>query len=306
MCLGPNILMGKNSKAGRSAYGAAATRAMEMFEPASLRLFEDNLVIDLLPPFARFMLRRASIRSWFKNWFERQAPGIQGALLCRTRSIDDMVKAGIARGLRDVVILGAGLDTRAYRLPELASARVLELDLPHVQASKRARLTRSLAAPGSHVRFVPIDFNVAAFDTALAASGFDASRPALFLWEGVSQYLQPAAVDVVLRTIAAGPEGCELVFTYVLEEAVTGRFRPDHAADFRKVTSRLPEPWLFGIERSKLQAFLADRGLALCEDVGAEEHTARYLQPIHRELAVSPIERVARARVPPHPAPPVR
>jgi methyltransferase (TIGR00027 family) len=186
---------------------------MEMFEPPSLRLFEDNLVIDLLPPLARFMLRRASIRGWFKNWFERQAPGIRGALLCRTRCIDDMVKAGIARRLHAVVILGAGLDTRAYRLPELADVRAFELDLPHVQASKRARLTRSLAASGSHVRFVPIDFNVEPFDTALAASGFDASRPALFLWEGVSQYLQPAAVDAVLRTIASGLEGSELVLT---------------------------------------------------------------------------------------------
>ncbi len=84
-----------------------------------------NLVIDLLPPLARFMLRRAWIRAWFKNWFERQAPGIRGALLCRTRSIDDMVKAGIARGLGAIVILGAGLDTRPYRLPELASAQCL-------------------------------------------------------------------------------------------------------------------------------------------------------------------------------------
>lgn len=298
--------MRKHSKAGRSAYGAAAARAMEIFEPPSLRLFEDTLVIGLLPALARFMLRRASVRAWFKNWFERQAPGIQGALLCRTRCIDDMVKAGIARGLRHVVILGAGLDTRAYRLPELADARVFELDLPHVQASKRTRLKRLLTAPTSHVRFVPIDFNVEPFDTALAASGFDASQPALFLWEGVSQYLQPDAVDAVLRTIGSGPDGSELVFTYVLEEAISDRFRSDRSADFRKVTRRLPEPWLFGIEPSTLQVFLADRGLVLCEDLGAEEHIARYLQPIHRELTVSQIERVARARVPPRPASPVR
>jgi methyltransferase (TIGR00027 family) len=298
--------MKKPSKAGRSAYGVAATRAMEMFEPPILRLFEDDIVIDLLPGLARFMLRRASIRAWFKNWFERQAPGIRGALLCRTRCIDDMLKAGIARGLRSAVILGAGLDTRAYRLPELANAHVFELDLPHVQAAKRARLTRSLAASESHVRFVPIDFNVEAFDTALAANGFDVSQPALFVWEGVTQYLQPAAVDAVLRTILSMAPGSELVFTYVLEEAVTGRFRADRSEDFRKVTSRLPEPWLFGIDPSKLQVFLADRGLVLCEDLGAEQHIARYLQPIHRDLTVSPIERVARASVAPRPAPLVR
>ena len=298
--------MSISPKAGRSAYGAASARAMEMFEAPSLRLFEDELVIDLLPPFARFMLRRAWIRAWFKNWFERQAPGIRGALLCRTRSIDDMVRAGLARSLRNVVILGAGLDTRAYRLPELATARVFELDLPHVQASKRERLSRALVASESHVRFVPIDFNVEPFDTALTASGFDASQPALFIWEGVTQYLQPAAVDAVLRTIASLAPGSELVFTYVLEEAVTGRFRADRSEDFRRVTSRLPEPWLFGIDPSNLQAFLADRGLVLCEDLGAEQHIARYLQPIHRELSVSQIERIARASVAPRPAPLVR
>ena len=279
---------------------------MEMFEPGSLRIFEDNLVIDLLPPLARFMLRRASFRAWFQNWFERQAPGIRGALLCRTRAIEDMVKTAVARGLRPVVILGAGLDTRAYRLPELANTRVLELDLPHVQASKRTRLGQRLAALPSHVCFVPIDFNLQPFDTALAASGFDASQPALFVWEGVSQYLQPVAVDAVLRTIASLAPGSELVFTYVLEEAVTGRFRADRSEAFGKVTRRLPEPWLFGIDPSKLQAFLADRGLVLCEDLGAEEHIARYLQPIHRELAVSQIERVARACVAACPAPLVR
>lgn len=279
---------------------------MEMFEPPSLRLFEDNLVIDLLPALARFMLRHAWIRAWFKNWFDRQAPGIRGALLCRTRSIDDMLKAGIARGLRSVVILGAGLDTRAYRLPELANAHVFELDLPHVQASKRARLTRSLAASGNHVRFVPIDFNVERFDTALAARGFDTSQPALFIWEGVSQYLEPAAVDAVLRTLACMAQGSELIFTDVLEEAVTGRFRADRSEAFRKITSRLPEAWLFGIDPSKLRAFLADRGLVLREDLGAEEHIARYLQPIHRDLAVSQIERIARASVASRPAALVR
>ena len=298
--------MSKDSKAGRSAYGAASARAMEMFEPRSLRLFEDQLVVDLLPALARFMLRRAWIRAWFKNWFERQAPGIRGALLCRTRSIDDLLKAAIAGGLRSVVILGAGLDTRAYRLPELASAHVFELDLPHVQAAKRTRLGQRPIAPTSHVRFVPIDFNLQPFDTALAASGFDASQPALFVWEGVSQYLPPAAVDAVLRTIASMAYGSELVFTYVLEEAVNGRFRADRSEAFRKVTRRLPEPWLFGIDPSKLQAVLADRGLLLCEDLGAEEHIARYLQPIHRDLTVSQIERIARASVAPRPAQLVR
>ena len=290
--------MSTSPKAGRSAYGAAATRAMEMFEPSNLRLFEDNLVIHLLPSLARFILPRAKIRSWFQNWFDRQAPGIRGALLCRTRAIDDMLNTSIANGIRSLVILGAGLDTRPYRLPELSGLSVFELDLPRVQTAKKNRLERRLGALPANVRFVPIDFNVESIDSALARSGFGRSTPALFLWEGVSQYLQPSAVDAVLRAVASMPAGSELIFTYVLEEAITRRFRPDRAAAFQKVTARLPEPWHFGIEPANLKPFLAERGLQLSEDLGAEEHTARYLRPINRRLAVSEIERVARARVP--------
>jgi methyltransferase (TIGR00027 family) len=195
--------MSTHSKAGRSAYGAAAARAMEMFEPPNSRLFDDKLVIDLLPPFARFVLHRAWIRARFQKWFDRQAPGIRGALLCRTRAIDDMLKAGIASGFRSVVILGAGLDTRAHRLPELAQSAVFELDLPAIQESKRKRLERRLGWLPDEVRFVPIDFNVESIDSALSRSGFDASQPAIFIWEGVSQHLQPSAVDLALRSIAS-------------------------------------------------------------------------------------------------------
>jgi methyltransferase (TIGR00027 family) len=190
------------------------------------------------------------------------------------------MKDAAGRGLRTVVILGAGLDTRAYRLPELASCRVFEVDLPAIQAFKRSRLMGKEA----NVRFVPIDFNGNPLDEALARGGLDPKEPAIFLWEGVTQYLQPEAVDAVLRTIAARPRGSEVVFTYVRAEAIGDK-------TFR------PEPWYFGIEPSQLEAFLRERGLELLDDCGAEEHTARYLRPVGRELEVSPIERVARAVV---------
>ena len=253
-----------------------------MFVPRSQRLFEDNLVIDLLPALTRWMIRRAWIRERFASFFDRKAPGIRGALLCRTRSIDDAVKDAISDGLRTVVILGAGLDTRAYRLPELASASVFEVDLPAVQAAKRSRLPHELP----NVRFVPIDFEAERLDEALVRGGLYPNAPAIFVWEGVTQYLQPEAVDSVLRVFAARPRGSEVVFTYVLREAVTGdRYRR-------------PEPWFFGIDPPQVEAFLKERGLALREDSGADEHIARYLRPLGRELEVSGIERVASAYVP--------
>lgn len=104
-------------------------------------------------------------------------------------------------------------------------------------------------------------------------------------------------MDAVPRTVAARPPGPELIFTYVLDEVVTRRFRPDRSAAFRKSASRRPEAWHFGIDPAKLDAFLAERGLRPQEDVGAAEHETRYLRPLRRKLEVSEIERTARAAV---------
>ena len=152
---------------------------------------------------------------------------------------------------------------------------------------------RRFGALPSHVHFVPIDFNAERLDTALTREGLDLEHPALFLWEGVTQYLQPEAVDAVIRSVAARPAGSELVFTYVIERAISGRNhagRPDPGL-------MGVEPWIFGIEPSRLATFLSERGLTLREDVGAEEHLARYVHPAGRDLVVSNVERVARASV---------
>jgi len=283
--------------AGRSAYGAAMVRATERFVPVDHRLFEDDIVIDFLPWPARFMIRREWSRSRFSSLFERGAPGIRGALLCRTRYIDDAVKGSIARGIRTVVILGAGLDTRPYRLRELAAANVYEVDLPVVQAFKKARLQRRFGDLPRNPRFIPVDFNSDSLHAALFKGGLNPREPAVFIWEGVSQYLKPEAATAVFDTLAGRPSGSELVFTYVLDEAVTGRFRTDRSQEFRKSAGRRPEPWHFGIDPAGLAEFLSRRGLTLLDDAGAEDHIRRYLQPRQRELAVSGIERVALARV---------
>jgi methyltransferase (TIGR00027 family) len=289
--------MPSRNAAGRTAYGAASIRASETFLPEKLRLFDDPLVTQLLPAPSRFMLRQRFLRQTFLNLFENAAPGIRGALLCRTCAIDDALNAAISRGLKMVVLLGAGLDTRPFRLPSLAAATitVFELDLPDVQAFKKTRLLAHFGSIPRRVRFVPTDFQTEPLETTLSSAGLDPNEPAVFVWEGVTQYLEPAAVDAVLKTIAARPKQTELIFTYVLEEVITRQFRPDRGQAFRKSATRRPANWYFGIDPLNLESFLSERGLKLLEDAGAKEHLARYVQPLGRELAVSEIERVATA-----------
>ena len=285
------------SKSGSSAYGAALMKATEMFVPPRQRLFEDPVILSCLPGPLRFAIQRRWFRERFMATLDRGAPGVRGTLLCRTRYVDDAVTDAITRGLRVVVILGAGLDTRPYRLSALRTARILEADLPAVQQFKKARLARHFGALPSHVQFVPLDFTVDRLNTRLAEAGLDPHEPAMFVWEGVTQYLPPDSVDEVLQVVAAHAKGSEVVFTYVLNEAVTQQFRPDRDEAFRKAASRHPEQWYFGIEASLIRRFLSDRGLTLLEDAGAKEHSARYLRPTGRELLISEIERIARACV---------
>jgi methyltransferase (TIGR00027 family) len=289
--------MASKTSAGRTAYGAAAIRAAEMFVPEPQRLFDDPLILSFLPAASRFAIRRRWIREWFLALFERQAPGIRGALLSRTCAIDDAVNAAVGRGVRVAVILGAGLDTRPYRLRSLATANVFELDLPRVQAFKKKRLLAIFGQIPVNVRFIPTDFSTERLDVTLTNAGLDRNQPAIFVWEGVTQYLPAAAVESVLRTIAAWAKGSELVFTYVLDEVISRNFRPDRSEAFRKSASIRPEPWHFGLDPEKLESFLKERGLTLEDDVGAEEHLARYIRPLGRDLAVSEIERVVRASV---------
>ena len=120
----------------------------------------------------------------------------------RTRVLDDVVVGAVAEGIDQLVILGAGFDARAWRLGELSSCTVFEVDHPDTQAHKRQRLG-DRAPLARDVRFVGVDFEVDSLATRLTEAGFDTSRPAVVLWEGVVMYLPEAAIDATLATLAS-------------------------------------------------------------------------------------------------------
>jgi methyltransferase (TIGR00027 family) len=198
----------------RTAQYVAFLRALGNLAP-QVPGFQDPMAERLLPPRwsnrvlrARARLAKHPGRSPFPLW--HRAMGI--AMQFRTVGLDQAIRS--APPFDQLVILGAGLDGRAWRLPALARARVFELDHPATQAWKR-EIATPIAPLAREVRFVPIDFGREDPAERLPAAGFDPGRTTFWLWEGVAMYLAPEAV---LRTLAAtaglSAPGSRLALTY--------------------------------------------------------------------------------------------
>jgi methyltransferase (TIGR00027 family) len=141
---------------------------------------------------------------------------------------------------------------------------------------------------------IPIDFDTQRLETVFAGTPCDPARPAVFVWEGVTQYLSEEAVRQTLGFVGQSAPGSSLVFTYVLESVVERRSDiPGADRMMDSVASRAP--WIFGLEPSGVAAFLHPFHLALVEDVGNADYQERYLKPLGRNLVVSEIERTALA-----------
>ena len=168
--------------------------------------------------------------------------------------------AGLRERIEQVVILGAGFDCRAYRLPGLRGVSVFEVDHPDTLASKRSVLERASVA-SSHVRFVPTDFNQRDLPLAMASAGYRESARTFFLWEGVTNYLSEAAVDATLRWCSRAAPGSQVLFTYVHRDVLTKPRAFIGTEQLFASLEKFGEKWTFGIEPSELRQYLADRGL---------------------------------------------
>lgn len=282
---------------GNTALGAAVCRLLEQYQPEETRLFDDPVVNGLVGGLVRVLMRFGIMRSFTIRQMDGVAKGIFGVQVCRTRYIDDAVQAALSQGIGQLVILGAGFDTRPYRLPAMAHVKVFEVDLPAVQREKRKKLQDLLGRLPENVTFIPIDFDVQTLDAAFAGTGFDPSRPAAFIWEGVTQYLSEQAVHQTLAFVGESAPGSIILFTYVLKSIVERRSDIPDADRMMDTVAKNGAPWVFGLEPSALQAFLTPFHLSLVADVGNADYQEKYLQPRKRDLKVFAGERIVQAEV---------
>jgi len=268
----------REGQPSRTAVQNALFRALEARRPASDRVADDAMAIRFLTPGFRLLAGLARVpaaRRLIEEFIDHRWPCVRGGVVARTRLIDDKVAAELPR-VRQVVILGAGFDSRAYRLPPMNGVTVFEVDHPVTQAAKRRVVRRFAGEDAGRVRFVPVVFGTDDLAGKLAGSGFDPGAVTLVLWEGVTNYLDPAAVDATFGFLAAavGP-GSPVVFTYVDRGIIDGTARFEGAETTLRAVRRVGEPFTFGLEPAEVSRYLAERGFGLEWDTAVSGAAAR-------------------------------
>jgi methyltransferase (TIGR00027 family) len=270
-----------------------------------VRLFDDPFARSFLPAIPAATAYIANIPvlgAAVTATAELLAPGARGIAVGRTRFIDDALLSAV-KEVDQIVILGAGYDSRAYRLTLPSDVSVFEVDHPATQARKRRTLAPLLRRTPSRVTFVAVDFDRDSLASALAANGFAAGRRNFFIWEGVTEYLQPTSVDATLQfVVEASAPGTWLAFTYTDIRLIDGRKRFRGGRRLLALSRLGGEPYCFGIDPSDLRAFLAGRHFELIEDIAGAGYAQRYFAPRGRRIAGNEYERTALARVPATPS----
>ncbi|CAJ1505828.1 SAM-dependent methyltransferase [[Mycobacterium] holstebronense] len=273
----------------QTAYGPMVLAAVEHHEPPGQRLVDDDLATPFLPAGMRWLVaatRPAPLRRWFIAAVDRSGPGLWVNLTCRKRFIADRVDEA-TEDVDAVVILGAGLDTLAYRLARQSPIPVFEVDQPVNVARKAATVRRVLGELPLSVRLVALDFERDDVLTTLVEHGYQTSFRSFFVWEGVTQYLTESAVRTTLAGLRPAASGSRLVFTYVQRDFIDGTNLYGSPTLYRRMVNKL---WHFGLQPAEVADFLAEYGWRLIEQAGPEQFLQRYVEPTGRNLGASDLE----------------
>jgi methyltransferase (TIGR00027 family) len=280
----------------RTAEAVCLFRASDQRRPEGTRIVDDPYARFFLGPLMRAALAALEATGRLGELAEEYSPGLVAYVLARHRFMDDALSAALAaKRVSQVVLLGAGYDTRAHRFAHLLDGRpVFELDFPATSRRKRQIAEeRSKELPAADIRRVEIDFLTETIDGVLERAGFRRGEPTFVVWEGVSMYLTRAAVKATLGTIRAlGGPGSELVmdFWFMLDDpgllATALRMSPS-------LLHFLGEPMTFGIHPEDAGDFFRRLGWDMAELADPAELERRYVKDDRR---VYPACFVARAR----------
>jgi len=261
------------ARPSRTALRVAMRRAAhQLFDRP--KVLDDSIALRIIGPQAA-----AKLETERGTEDGRIALSVRAFMVARSRYAEDALARSIERGAKQYVVLGAGLDTFAYRNPHAESAlRVFEVDYPATQECKRRQLEEARIAVPPSVTYAPVDFERQTLAEGLRLAGFDSAKPTFFSWLGVTMYLTEDAVMSTFGFIAATPPGGGVAFDYAVPRSslgLLGRIALDAVS--RRV-ARAGEPFRTFFEPAALAERLRGIGFASVEDLGADEINARYFK----------------------------
>jgi methyltransferase (TIGR00027 family) len=283
--------------ASQTIYGPMCIAAIEQYYPEKQRLVKDELAIQFLPATLRAFVcltRWSILRKLFYTLSEIRGHGVWGAVLCRKHYINDKLENALKAGVNAVVILGAGLDTCAYRSNALADLPVFEVDLPKNSAYKKTRLQHIYHQVPAHIRLIGLNIDEQDLESTLISHGYQIKREVFFIWEAVTQYLTADGVRDTFRFLSRAISGSHLVFTYIRQDFIDGTALYSLEALHKNYCGKTPV-WKFGMIPEQIEPFLQEYGWQVREHLGAQEYLKNFVKPIGRDLTVTEIERTVHA-----------
>jgi methyltransferase (TIGR00027 family) len=285
----------KKGRPSITAEGVAALRTAEAKRHERERICYDPFAEDFLSIKFRFLMYWPirQIALWL---VERIVPGLAGDVIGRVRYIDDCLKACINDGLEQLVILGAGYDSRAYRFDALKNGiKVFELDHPATQKVKVDKVKKILGSLPPHVVYIPIDFNEDKLEDKLFEKGYDKNLKTFFIWEGVTMYLSDEAVEKTLNFVARNSrQGSSIIFDYIFKSFLDENMKMEGIEQIelvRKAYERIDAPYTgerftFGIPEGTVVEFLSQRGFHQVKEVTGEYLKETYFKGVNSKRKV--------------------
>ena len=278
-----------------TAEGVALARAAHQVVDAEPLIFPDPLALKIIGPAGEARVRKTL--PFYATDGMRRA---RSSVTIRSRFTEEELERAVAAGTRQYVILGAGLDTFAYRRTDLAGrVEVWEVDEPGTQQWKRESLAAAGIAIPENVRFVPCDFNESTLAQALAANGFRRDTPALFSWLGVVYYLPVPSIAETLRFIAGQAATSGVIFDYAVDESSVAPCHHDLLREFTAFNLSRSERWRTFFAPAEIESLLRECGFGEIVRLDYEAMANRYLAGRTDGLLPSPLVQLISARTAP-------
>ncbi len=237
----------------------------------------DYLAAHFLSPPVRERIESAENRTQILA--SEVPPANYAYLTARTRHLDQLFQQALTDGTEQIVLLGAGYDSRSYRFTKVPDGlRIFEVDAPTTQNAKRRYLQAANIEVPPHLTYIPIDFNLSRLEDVLPLAGYATDKKTLFIWEGVTYYIEAYAVDGTLTFIRDNSAaGSKAAFDYIHDRLLFSDFSDYGSEQAAAAVAEVGEPFIFGLPEGEIAAFLESRGFELTQHFNPEEMHAAYL-----------------------------